>query len=269
MIAVKSSRPPLLATLAECANYRTLFFFLTIRDLKLRFRQTAVGVLWALVQPLMPMLIFAAVFGRVLRPATGPVPYMLFVLSGLAPWAFFANAVVIAAGTFVSNYNLLNKVYFPRALLPAAAVSACIFDWLISTVFLLGLMLVQSFRPHAGWFLLPAVLLWGIVLAMSVGLGAAALIVIYRDLKHLFPFLVQLWMYATPVIYPLAMLPLRLQWAAGLNPMAGVVESYRWCLFGGLLNGQLVTLSLLSTAVMLIGAGVVFQHLESDLAERA
>jgi lipopolysaccharide transport system permease protein len=269
MITVESSRRPFLEPLAECARYRTLFFHLTGRDLKLRFRRTVVGVLWAIVQPVMPMIIFATVFGRVLRPGTGAVPYGIFVLSGLAPWAFFANAVTTASFTFVNNYSLLNKVYFPRAILPTTAVAACIVDWLISSLFLIAFMLWRGFRPMPGWLLLPFVILAGIVLAMAVGLGAASLIVIYRDLKHLFPFLVQIWMYATPVIYPVSMIPRRIHWAAGLNPVAGLVEAYRWCLFGGPADGELMSLSALSAVTLVIGATAVFQHLESDLAERA
>jgi lipopolysaccharide transport system permease protein len=269
MIAVESSRRPFLEPVAELAQYRALFLHLTVRDLKLRFRRTTVGILWAIIQPVMPMLIFAAVLGRVLRPGTGTVPYGIFVLSGLAPWAFFANAVTTASLTFVNNYNLLNKVYFPRAILPTAAVAACICDWLISSLFLIAIMLWRGFRPTPGWLLLPFVIFAGVVLAMAVGLGAASLIVIYRDLRHVFPFLVQIWMYATPVIYPPAMIPRSLHWAAGLNPVAGLVEAYRWCLFGGPADRELMSLSAVSAVALVIAATAVFHHLESDLAERA
>jgi len=269
MTTIGAGRQPLAASLGEYRNYGTLFLFLTIRDLKLRFRQTAIGVAWAIVQPLMPMLIFAAIFATVLKPGTGNIPYPLFVLSGLAPWAFFANAVTIASGVFIANYNLLNKVYFPRAILPVASVAACIFDWLISTAFLICVMLWQGFRPLRSWLLLPAPIAAGILLAMAVGLGAASLIVMYRDLKHLFPFLVQIWMYLTPVIYPASLIPKRAQWAAGFNPFTGVVELYRWCLFGEGADLHTVGISFASMIVFAIGSLAVFQHLESDLAERA
>jgi lipopolysaccharide transport system permease protein len=269
MTTVDSARTSLAATVADYRSYRTLFLYLTIRDLKLRFRETALGVVWAILQPLMPMLIFAAVFGRVLRSETGNIPYSFFVLSGLAPWAFFANAVTIASYSFVNNYQLLNKVYFPRAILPVAAVAACIFDWLISTVFVMAAMLWHGFPLLKSWLLLPLVIASGLTLAMAVGLAAASLIVVYRDLKHLFPFLVQIWMYATPVIYPAGMIPKELQSAAGLNPMTGVVEAFRWCLFGGGGNWQTIGLSGLSIVVLSVGALLVFRHLESDLAERA
>lgn len=269
MIVVESSRRPFLEPVAECAKYGSLFFHLTARDLKLRFRRTAVGIVWAIVQPVIPMLIFAAVFRRVLRPETGALPYSIFVLAGLAPWAFFANAVTTASLTFVNNYNLLNKVYFPRVILPMAAVAACVIDWLISTLFLIAIVLWRGFRPTPGWLLLPFLILAGIVLAMAVGLAAASLIVIYRDLKHLFPFLIQIWMYATPVIYPPSMIPRSLHWAAGLNPVAGLVEACRWCLFGGPADAEMMILSVISAVALVIAATAVFHHLESDLAERA
>jgi lipopolysaccharide transport system permease protein len=269
MTTIGAGRQLFAASFGEYRNYGTLFLFLTIRDLKLRFRQTAIGVAWAIVQPLMPMLIFAAIFAAVLRPGTGHIPYPLFVLSGLAPWAFFANAVTIASGAFIANYNLLNKVYFPRAILPVAPVAACIFDWLISTAFLICVMLWQGFRPLMSWLLLPAPIGAGILLAMAVGLAAASLIVMYRDLKHLFPFLVQIWMYVTPVIYPASLIPKRAQWAAGFNPFTGVVEAYRWCLFGEGADWHTVGTSFASLIVFVIGALAVFQHLEADLAERA
>ena len=269
MISIGAARQPFAASLEEYKSYGTLFLFLTIRDLKLRFRQTVIGVAWAIVQPLMPMLIFAAIFASVLRPGTGHIPYPLFVLSGLAPWAFFANAVLIASGAFIANYNLLNKVYFPRAILPIASVAACIFDWLISTVFLIGVMAWQGFRPLSTWLLLPLPIAAGILLAMAVGLAAASLIVMYRDLKHLFPFLVQIGMYVTPVIYPASLIPKRAQWAAGFNPMTGVVESYRWCLFGEGADLHTIEISLASLIIFVTFALLIFQHLESDLAERA
>ncbi len=269
MITLGASRRPFAASLAEYRGYGTLFLFLTIRDLKLRFRQTFIGVAWAIVQPLMPMLIFAALFASVLKPGTGKIPYPLFVLSGLAPWAFFGNAVLIASGAFITNYSLLNKVYFPRAILPVASVAACVFDWLISTAFLICVMLWQGFRPTSLWLLLPLPIAAGILLAMAVGLASASLIVMYRDLKHLFPFVVQIWMYVTPVIYPASLIPKRAQWAAGFNPVTGIVEAYRWCLFGEGADLHTVGISFVSLLLCVGMALLVFQHLESDLAERA
>jgi lipopolysaccharide transport system permease protein len=254
--------------LAEYWQYRTLFVFLTTRDIKLRYRQTWRGVVWALVQPLLPMLIFAAIFARVLRPELPYGPYWLYVLAGLAPWNFFANAVNYASLTFVGNFNLLNKVYFPRAVLPFAAVSACLIDILVSGSVLIGVSWWQGYPPSWRLFLIPLVMLAGYAAAIAVGLAAASLTVLYRDLKPLISFLVQVWMYATPVLYPLTMIPGRWRWLAWLNPMTGVVEAFRHCLFGAAVDWIRAGLSLLAIALVGIAAVLVYGRLEADLAER-
>ena len=254
--------------IAEYRQYRTLFLFLTLRDITLRYRQTLLGVLWAVLQPILPMVIFTLVFARVLRPETGPVPYSLFALSGLVPWTFFANAINTAGSTFATNHNLLNKVYFPRAILPGAAVAACVVDLIVGEVFLLGMLLWQGYRPALAWLWLPVIALVTAGLALAVGLALASLMALYRDVKHVFPFLVQLWMFATPVVYPIQLLPARFRWAIDLNPMAGLVEVGRSCWFGTPVNWILLGMSALSAVVISGAAALLFHHLETDLAER-
>jgi lipopolysaccharide transport system permease protein len=254
--------------IAEYRQYRTLFLFLTLRDITLRYRQTLLGVLWAVLQPILPMVIFTLVFARVLRPETGPVPYSLFALSGLVPWMFFANAINTAGSTFATNHNLLNKVYFPRAILPGAAVAACVVDLIVGEVFLLGMLLWQGYRPALEWLWLPVIALVTAGLALAVGLVLASLMALYRDVKHVFPFLVQLWMYATPVVYPIQLVPLRFRWAIDLNPMAGLVEVGRSCWFGTPVNWALLGMSALSAVLISGAAALLFHHLETDLAER-
>jgi lipopolysaccharide transport system permease protein len=254
--------------IAEYRQYGTLFLFLTIRDITLRYRQTFLGVLWAVLQPILPMLIFTLVFARVLRPETGPVPYSLFALSGLVPWTFFANAINTAGSTFATNHNLLNKVYFPRAILPAAAVAAAVVDLTVGGIFLLGMSLWQGYRPDVAWLWLPVIALVTACLALAVGLAVASLMALYRDVKHVFPFLVQLWMFATPVVYPIQLLSLKFRWAVQLNPMAGLVEAGRSCLFGTPLNWTLLGMSGLSAVLISGAAAWLFHHLETDLAER-
>jgi lipopolysaccharide transport system permease protein len=268
MTVIEGSRISFTQRIAEYWHYPTLLYLLTLRDITLRYRQTALGVLWAIVQPIFPMLIFTVLFARVLRPETGAVPYSVFALAGLAPWTFFANAINTSSGTFVTHQNLLNKIYFPRAILPGAAVAACLPDLLVALSFLFGLVLWRGYRPTSEWLLLPVVTLVATGLAMAVGLGAASLIAIYRDIKYLFPFLVQLWMYATPVIYPAKLLPQRLRWCLGLNPMAGVVEAFRYCLFGTPPDWNLLALSALSGACIVIAAALLFHRMEVDMAER-
>jgi lipopolysaccharide transport system permease protein len=255
--------------IAEYRQYFTLFLFLTLRDITLRYRQTLLGVVWAVLQPVLPMVVFPVVFARVLRPETGSVPYSLFAMSGLVPWTFFANAMNTSGSTFATNHNLLNKVYFPRAILPGAAVAACVVDLIAGATFLLGMLLWQGYRPAVEWLWLPVIALAMGALALAVGLAMAVLIALYRDIKHVFPVLVQLWMFATPVMYPAKLLSARFRWALDLNPMAGVVEACRSCLFGTPVDWNLLMISGLSTILISGVAALLFHHLESDLAERA
>jgi len=268
LTVIDHSGAPAMRKIAEYRRYRTLFVFLALRDITLRYRQTLLGIVWAVLQPLLPMVIFSAVFARVLRPSTGGVPYWLFVLAGMAPWTFFANAINTSGTTFSSNHGLLNKVYFPRAILPGAAVAACLLDYFVMGVFLLGLASWRGYRPTVEWLLLPVIAFVTAALAMSVGLALASMMAIYRDVKHVLPFLVQLWMFATPIMYPISLMPRQLQPFIGLNPMAGVVEALRSCLFGTQPDWNLLLLSGLSAAAMGCAAAFLFHHLESDLAER-
>jgi lipopolysaccharide transport system permease protein len=266
---IDASRGSLAGKVGEYRRFETLFLFLTLRDITLRYRQTVLGVLWAIVQPILPMAIFTIIFSRVLRPATGTIPYWLFALAGLAPWTFFANAINSAGQTFVNNHGLLNKVYFPRAVLPGAAVAASFVDWIVTGAFLTALLFWKGYWPRVQWLWLPLIALLAILLAFAVGLAIASLAAVYRDVKHVLPFLVQLWMYATPVIYPASLLPRKLQGFVGLNPMAGVVEAFRSCLFGATPDLRLLALSALSSALIAIAAVFLFHRLEADLAERA
>lgn len=268
LTVIDQSGAPLMRKIAEYRRYRTLFVFLALRDITLRYRQTLLGIVWAVLQPLLPMVIFSAVFARVLRPATGGVPYWLFVLAGLAPWTFFANAINSSGPTFSGNHSLLNKVYFPRAILPGAAVAACLLDYFVMGVFLLGLASWSGYRPTVQWLLLPLIAFITAGIAMSVGLALASLMAIYRDVKHILPFLVQVWMFASPIMYPVSLVPRRLQPFVGLNPMAGVIEALRSCLFGTQPDWNLLLLSALSAVAIAGAAAFLFHYLESDLAER-
>jgi lipopolysaccharide transport system permease protein len=268
LTVIDASGASLARKVGEYRQYRTLFFFLMLRDIMLRYRQTVLGVLWAVLQPILPVVIFTAVFARVLRPETGGVPYFLFALAGLAPWTFFANAITASGSSFINNHNLLNKVYFPRAILPAASVAACLLDWLVVGVFLLGLVLWRGYRPTSEWLILPVIVALTTILAMAVGLALASLMAMYRDVKHVLPFVVQLWMYATPVVYPAKLLPRQLHWAIALNPMTAVVEGFRSCLFGTPVDWNLLEVSALSAVLIGVAAALLFHRLEADLAER-
>ncbi|MBZ5601721.1 MAG: ABC transporter permease [Acidobacteriia bacterium] len=267
MTVITPSGAPLASRIAEYRHCATLLVFLTLRDIRLRYRHTLLGILWAVAQPVLPMLIFAAVFSRTLRFETG-APYFLFVFAGLAPWMFLANAVNSASTAFISNYNLLNKVYFPRAILPAAAVFAFVIDWLVAGAVLAGLCAWNGFAPQMEWLALPAIVPAGVFVAMVAGLGAASLSALFRDMKTVVPFLVQVWMYATPVFYPLDVLPAAIRRVIGFNPMTGVVEAFRACLFGRPLDWTLIAQSAVATVVLTIAVAMLFNALEADLAEQ-
>ena len=268
MTIIDGSGEATASKLAEYWHYRTLFLFLTLRDMRLRYRKTWRGVLWALIQPVLPMLILAAVFARAMRgePHTGP--YWLFVLTGFAPWNFFANAVSYASVTFTGNFNLLNKVYFPRAILPGAAVSACLVDLLVSTGVLIVLSWWQGHTPSLRLILLPLVLLAEFALAVAIGVASASFTVLYRDLKPVVPFMMQVWIYATAVFYPLTMIPESWRWIAWLNPMTGVLETFRYCLLGSRVDWSRAGLSGLAFCAAASGAVFLYSKVEQDLAER-
>jgi lipopolysaccharide transport system permease protein len=254
--------------LHEYAEFGTLIRYLTMRDLRLRYRHATLGALWVILQPLLPMLMFAGIFARVLRPSTGDVPYSLFVLSGMVPWSFFAASVSYGCMTFVSNSNLINKVYMPRGILPASAILGSSVDLGAGCLLLSLYAIWNGYWPHWTWLVLPAFALQAIATAFFIALGLATLNTVYRDVKHAMQFLMQLWLYATPVVYSPELIHPEYRWLLGLNPMTSVIEGFRWALLGVPLNWQLYLSSLVSAAVLAIGATVLFRHFERSLAER-
>lgn len=256
----------LLGSAAEYRHFGTLFLFLVLRDIRLRYRQTAFGLGWAVLQPLLPMAIFAVVFSR-LQFDTAGVPYPLFVLSGVAPWLFIANAITGAAPIFVNNFQMLNKVYFPRAILPAAAVSALLLDAVVAWFAVILLSFWYGYMPAWSWLLFPVVGLAGWILAAAAGLAAACLTALLRDIKNTIPFLIQVWAYASPVFYPLDLLPPAIRPFAGMNPVAGILAAFRACLFGTPPDWSLLGLSALSLLGLLAASIWLFHHVENDLAE--
>lgn len=267
MTIIEANRRSLRSTLHDYREYGTLLYFLAMRDIRLRYRQTWLGVAWAILQPLLPMLILGAVFSRVLHGTTD-IPYTLYVLSGLAPWTFVASAINAGSPTFVNNFNLLNKVYFPRAILPAAAVSATALDGLVGTAAAIAFAWWSGFLPRWEWLLLPLIYGLAVILAMAATLLAASLMTLFRDMKNVVPFGVQIWMYASPVLYPLPLVPEPLRMLAGFNPMTGVLELFRSALLGTALNNTLLAQSALGLLVLIVAAFLVFESLEADLAER-
>ncbi len=264
---IEPTRKKLADSIREYRNFGTLFLFLAIRDVRLRYRQTTLGVVWAVLQPLLPMLIFAAVFSR-LELDTAGIPYPLFVFSGMALWIFMGNAVTLASPTFVNNFEMLNKIYFPRALLPAAVVLAMALDGLVAFVVVIAMSTWYGHGPAWSWLLFPVVGAGALLVAMAAGIAAAALTAALRDIKNSVAFLVQLWMYASPVMYPVSSIPAAVRPWAGFNPVCGILEAFRSCLFGTTPDWNLIGESVMGTAVLVAAAVWLFHSLEDDLAER-
>jgi lipopolysaccharide transport system permease protein len=254
--------------LPEYLHYRNLLRHLIIRDLRLRYRNASLGFLWAVLQPFAPMIIIRAVFGSTLNVATDGVPYMLYALAGLVPWSFFSAAVSTASMSFLSNSAMMSKVYFPRGILPAAAVLGCSLDLLIGLVLLVAMCLGLGSSPRLSWTLTPLVSVFVVGLACFLSLGLASLNVLYRDVKHAVPFVLQMWMFATPVIYPPGVVSGKWVWLLGLNPMTAPVLAMRKVVFDSPMPSDLFWTSVLSGVVLSSIAVMLFLRLERQLVER-
>jgi lipopolysaccharide transport system permease protein len=218
--------------LREFWHYRELFAMLVWRDIKVRYKQTSIGVAWAIVQPLMLMIVFSLIFGKFAQFGSEGLPYQVFTYSGLLPWTYFAAALALSSASIVSNVNLVTKVYFPRVFLPFAASAVPAIDFLLAFVVLVGLMVWYGVGVGFTIVLLPAFLALAFVTALGVGLFLSAVNVRYRDVPYAIPFLVQLWMWLSPVAYSIRELPERWEWVFSLNPMTGVINGFRWSIVG-------------------------------------
>lgn len=253
-------------------SYRELLYFLVWRDVKVRYKQTALGVLWILLQPLLSTMIFTVLFGILLDAPSGEVPYALFVLAGLIPWNYFSSSLARSSTSVVASANLVSKVYFPRLIIPMAGVLASLIDFLIVSVALGGLMAIYHIMPTTNIWLLPFFLLLAMLTAFGFGLWLSALNVRYRDVSWLVPFLIQVWMYLTPVVYSSALLPERFRPYLALNPMTGVIEGFRWALFGTTMGNAspaslLFFISICITLLVLFSGLVYFRRTERTFAD--
>ena len=257
--------------LLELWRYRELFYFLTWRDVKVRYKQTALGATWAILQPLFNMLLFTLIFGRLAKLPSDNIPYPLFALAGLLPWTFFANAVSAAGSSLVGNSHLVTKVYFPRLIIPAASVLAVLVDFGFAFGLMAVLMAVYRVPLTINLLLLPYLVLVTVGFAFAVGTYLAALQVKYRDVRYVIPFLIQFWMFATPIIYPVSMLPQQLRPLFALNPMAGVIEAYRVALLGGVNQSAFGWTSLLLAGIItltaLLYSAYSFRRMEKMFAD--
>jgi lipopolysaccharide transport system permease protein len=260
--------PALSSQLVEYWEYRGLLWHLVVKELKVRYRQTTLGILWSLAQPLLPALILGAVFSRTLTGAKGSsVPYALFLLSGLVPWSFLSNAVNSASGAFVSNGYFLTKVYFPRAVLPAASVVAASVEFVGGFIILCGWAISAGYPIRWSWLALPVLFICSALLAFLISIGIASLNVLYRDIRHALPFLLQVWMYATPILYSPQLVPEKWRWLLGLNPMTGIVLGFRSALFGTPFDLRLGITSTCAGVFAAITGIIVFHRLQHEMAE--
>jgi len=256
------------AVFRDVWQYRELLYFLVWRDLKVRYKQTALGVLWIVLQPAAATLVFSVIFGHLLRLPSGDLPYPIFALSGLLAWTYFASSLNRAGGSLVSNADLITKVYFPRILVPLAGVINGLPDVAVSLVVLLVAMLAFGVAPAVTVVYLPLFLLLAMAVSLGVSLWLAALNVKYRDINHLLPFIIQIWMYATPIIYPSSIIPERWQTVYGFNPMASIVEGVRWSLTGqGAPSSSMLLVSILFTLVVLASGLAYFRQTERTFAD--
>jgi lipopolysaccharide transport system permease protein len=247
---------------------RELLYFLIWRDVKVRYKQTLLGAAWAILQPLLTMVVFSIFFGKLARMPSDGVPYPLFAYVALVPWTFFANGLTLSSNSLVANQTLLRKVYFPRLVIPISAVAAGLIDFGIAFIVLLGLAARYGVSPTANLIWLPALVLLALVTALGVGLWFSALNVLYRDIQYVVPFLVQVWLYATPIVYPSSLVPERWRTLYALNPMVGVVEGFRWALLGtGTAPGPMIFVSAMAALAILIGGLFFFRRMEKSFSD--
>jgi lipopolysaccharide transport system permease protein len=249
-------------------EYHELLYFLVWRDIKVRYKQTAIGAAWAILQPLLTMLIFAVVFGRLAKMPSDNIPYPIFAFSGLLPWTYFSQAISRSGVSLVGEANLIRKIYFPRLIIPMSAVVAPIVDFGLSFGILLLMMVWYRVTPTLAILAMPLFLLLGVVAALGTSLWLSALNVRYRDVGHAVPFLVQFWMYASPIVYPLSLIPKAWRPVFSLNPIVGVVEGFRWGLLGKQNpDVQSIAIGAAVSCVLLLSGLVFFKRMERTFAD--
>jgi lipopolysaccharide transport system permease protein len=257
--------------LRDLWRYRELFYFLTWRDVKVRYKQTALGAAWAIIQPVFNMLLFTVLFGKLAKLPSDNLPYPLFAFAGLLPWTFFSNAVSSSGNSLVGSSHLITKVYFPRMIIPAASVLAGMVDFAFAFAVMVVLLVSYQVPVGINILMLPVLAILTSMLALGVGMWLSALNVKFRDIRYVIPFLIQFWMFATPIIYPTSMMPEKYRPLAALNPMTGIIEAYRVAMLGKLnganFNWLTLGLSAAITAGILVYAAYDFRRMERTFAD--
>src|SRR5467141_2816372 len=268
-VHIAARRGWLALDLPELWAYRELLYFFVWRDIKVRYKQTVIGAAWAVLQPLMTMLVFSLFFGRLAKIPSQGLPYPIFYYCALLPWTYFQTATQTATNIVVDQQRVITKIYFPRVVLPISAVLSGLLDFAISFAVFLVLMAYYRMVPTRAVIWLPAFMLLAILTALGVGLWLSALNALYRDVRYVVPFLVQFWMFASPVAYPSSLVPAKWRWLYGLNPMAGVIDGFRWAVTGrGQAPGVAMAASAVCVGVVLLGGLFFFQRMETNIADR-
>jgi lipopolysaccharide transport system permease protein len=267
-ILIKPSSGWVSLNLNDLWEYRELLYFLTWRDIKIRYKQTLLGATWAIIQPFFTMVVFSLFFGKLAGIPSDGVPYPLFCFAALVPWIFFSNGLNQSANSLVGSSNLITKVYFPRLVIPISSVISGTLDFSISFIVLLGLMAFYGILPTTNVFWLPFLLILAFVTALGAGMWLSVLNVQYRDVRHVVPFLTQVWLFATPIAYPSSLLTEPWRTIYGLNPMVGVVEGFRWALLGThTAPGPIVIVSSLAALAFLVSGAFIFRRMEKTFAD--
>ena len=253
--------------LQELWNYRELLASFTKRDIKIRYKQTALGFLWVIIQPLFMVLIFSFFFGGLAKIPSDDIPYPLFVLAALLPWTLFAEGLTRSTTSMVTNAQIMTKVYFPRLIMPISGILSPLVDFIVSLSLLAVFMVYYGVMPTLNVVFLPLLFLLALATSLGVGLWLSALNVKYRDFQYTVPFIIQLWMFASPVVYPASLLPQSLRFLYGLNPMAGVIEGFRWALLGTEIPGIMILVSTGVVILLLISGMFYFRRMEQYYAD--
>ena len=268
IIYLRPSKGWMAVDFKELWRYRELILFLTWRDIKVRYKQAVLGIAWAILQPLLTMLIFTVIFGILLKTPSQGLPYPLFALSALLPWQLFATALQRSSISLVGNANLITKIYFPRLAIPLSSVLAALVDFGVSMIVLIAVMIYYQYWPGWNILWLPPLILLALMTALSVGLWLSALNVQYRDIQHMVPFIVQVWMYASPIVYPIDIIPEGIwRWLYGLNPMVGVIQGYRWALLSGDPPDITMFISVGVVVILLVSGLYYFRRMEKTFAD--
>jgi lipopolysaccharide transport system permease protein len=269
VIRFEASRGWVSLRLRDLWAYRELLYFLVWRDIKVRYKQTVIGAAWTILQPLLTMLMFAVIFGHLVKVPSEGLPYPIFAYTALLPWSYFSSAMARSSNSLLSDAALIGKIYFPRLILPLSGVVSPLVDFFVSLLILVGMILWYGYTPSWSLLTLPLFLLLALLTALAVGLWLSPLNVWYHDIGYTIPFLIQIWMYASPVVYPVSLVPERWRPLYGLNPIVGVIEGFRWAVLGKATSATWVFgMSTLMVLIMLLAGGLFFfKRMERTFAD--